>query len=93
MKRNTFFDYSRRISRGDGYYGKGHLYGVDCIEGLNIPWDYEIASIDGAHYHCWIKKGLNKIYQTELLNKFSDAANYVGDVVYLSWDYIPEGGE
>ena len=81
MKRRTYYDYSRRISRFDH----------DTISGLAIPWDSDIVSSQGAHYHCWIPSGLTKENQQALFEKFRKAARIKGDQVSFSWDYIPEG--
>lgn len=87
MKRNTFYDFYRRTSLDPrGYYCNP---GSDNIEGLSIAYDESIASIDGAHYHCWIPRGLSRTEEKELLKKFQRAARAKGDPVSFSWDYIP----
>lgn len=89
MRQNKYYDYERRTSADErGYYGNP---GADHIEGLHIAYNESIASIDGAHYHCWIPKWLPKQEQKDLLEKFKRAAKRKGDPVSFSWDYLPEG--
>ena len=79
MKRNQNYDFYRRIS----------LHYSDQIGGMNIPWNSDIVSSDGAHYHVWIPK-MNAWQETDMLERFKSAARRHGDPVSFSWDYIPK---
>ena len=60
--------------------------------GLNVAWNADVVSIDGAHYHFWIPLHLKDL--AEQRKQFLDVCKYhaswQGDPVSYSYSYLPE---
>ena len=72
--------FSRRESKSFG----------DKLAGMNVMWDSDIVSIDGAHYHAWFPKYEGQALN-DLINDFRYYASHHGDPVSFSYSWIPEG--
>ena len=86
--RNQYFDFNRRLSRFDNDW-LNWGYKVNGEVGMQVAWDEELVSADGAHYHCWIPTNLDPDQVVEFYTKFKIAAKRKGDPVSFSWDFMP----
>lgn len=77
-------DWERRDSL-HGYY----KFPPGVIEELKIEYTSELASADGAIYHCWVPRGLSENKKWELIEAFRIAAHRKGDPVGFTWDWEP----
>ena len=58
---------------------------------VHVAWDADVVSIDGAHYHFWIKNHFktNDKARKEFLKDCASAATHQGDPVSFSFSYLP----